>query len=244
MSFLLDGILILICIIVLYSSVKRGFVHTILSVVAAVAAILVSIVFTPIVSEFLYENFILSSITAGILGTIGSLAGSGDSAGIVKMLEDMPEALSNIFTRYNVSDSTASSMLEGAKNGTETVDSISETIASPIASTISNVIAFAACFIVSIIVLKILICIIDNFFKLPVLKSANKAAGVLLGVALVIVVIFVYSESASRLVIALGAVSPDLFGKQAIDGTLIVKFFSEHNIFFMIEDVLEKNINF
>ncbi|MBE6707849.1 MAG: CvpA family protein [Ruminococcaceae bacterium] len=240
-SFILDGILIAICAFVLFFSVKRGFVRTILSIVSSVAAILISVVFTPTVSEFIYNKFLLNSITSGISGTVSSLAGSDDGSGVIKLFEDMPEAFDNILTRYNVSNSSAASMLEGAKNGTENVSSISEKIASPVASTISNALAFIICFVVAMIILKIIIAVIDNFFKLPLLNSANKTAGVILGVVLVFVVLSVYSSVAVQLVDALGSVSPELFGKNAIDGTIIVKFFSEHNIFGIIKDAISKN---
>ena len=241
-SFILDGVLIAICAFVLFFSVKRGFVRTILSIVSSVAAILLSVVFTPTVSEFLYNKFLLNSITSGISGTVASLAGTDDGHGVVKLFEEMPDAFENILTRYNVSEATAASMLEGAKNGTENAASISEKIAAPVASTISNALGFIICFVAAMIVLKIIIAVVDNFFRLPILNSANKAAGIILGVVLVFVILSVYSSVAVQLVDALGSVSPDLFGKNAIDGTIIVKFFSEHNVFGMVKDVISKNI--
>ncbi len=241
-SFVIDAILIIICIVVITLSFKRGFVKTVLSLVSSIAAVLISVVFTPTVSRMLYDKFMLSAITKGIRSTVNSLSSSDTSEAIAEMLETMPEALSDMLERYKIDAKTVEGLLESAKAGDASVQSISESIASPIASTISNVVAFAGCFIVALIILKILILIIDTVFKLPILNSVNKGAGLLLGAAIAVVIIFVYSESAVQLVNALGAVSPEIFGEKVISDTIIVKFFSEHNIFIMIRDVIERGV--
>lgn len=242
-SFILDAFLIIICFFVIAVSIKRGFVKTILSLLSSIAAILLSIVFTPTVAGFIYDKFMLRSLTSGIMSTIKSLAGTGSSESLAEMLETMPEALSDIITRYNVSDATVSSLIESAVNGNADARSVSEAIASPIASSISTVIGFVFCFVVSLVVLKIVIAIVDGIFKFPVLNSVNKLAGVLLGIALAVVIIFVYTEAAVHLITSLGAVSPELFGEKVIDDTVIVKFFSEHNIFGIINSVIQKGIH-
>ena len=242
-SFILDAILIIICIAVIATSIKRGFVRTILSIISSVASILLAVVFTPTVSNFFYDKFMLSAITSGISDTVRSLAGNGNSEGITQMFDTMPEALSDILSRYNVSDKTVSDMAESAQNGLIDIDTVCETIASPIATTISNVLAFVICFIVALIVLKIVIAIVDTVFKLPILNSVNKGAGLILGLALAVVIIFVYSEAAVHLVNSLGALSPDIFGEKVIEDTVIVKFFSYNNIFGLIENVIQGNIS-
>lgn len=241
-SFILDAVLIVICLLLVAVSVKRGFVRTILSLVSSVAAVLLSVVFTPGVASFIYDKFMLSSITNGIYDTVKSLAGSEGAEGVLGLFENKPQALTELLDRYNVSDETVSGIIGSAEGGQIDIRGACEQIASPIASTISNVIAFVICFIVALIVLKIAIAIIDGIFKFPILNTVNKAAGLLLGFALAVVVIFIYSEAASHLVTSLGAVSPDLFGENVIDDTVIVKFFSEHNIFGLIGNVIEKGL--
>lgn len=240
-SLLIDGILICICILIIFTSVRRGFVKTILSLAASVASVLLAAVLTPPVSGFFYDKFILASIKSGISDTVLSLSNLGTPEGIAKMLEDIPEPLKVIFTRYNVSDTTLAQMQESANSGTATVDSICEAIASPIAVTISNVIAFVLCFIVILVVLKLVISVVDNFFRLPVLKSANKGAGLVLGIVLAFIAVFVYSEITVQLFDALGSLSPTMFGDNAIEGTIIVKFCSEHSIAGIVGDILEKS---
>lgn len=243
MSFVLDGVLIAICIAVVVRSVRRGFVKTILSIAASIAAVLLAVVFTPNLSGFFYDKFVLSGISSGIAGTIASLAGNGDAAGIADMFSKMPDALSGILRQYNVSEETVSAMLKSAEEGTGTVQSVADTIAAPIASAISSALAFIAIFIVALIVLKIVIVIIDAIFKFPVLNTVNKVGGLALGIVLAVVVIFIYSAVAANLVGALGSVSPKLFGADVINGTIIVKFFSENNIFGIISDTVNRVIS-
>lgn len=238
-SFVLDALLIIICVVTVFVSVKRGFVKTVLSLLSSVAAIFISVAFTPMVSSFIYDKFMLSAITNGIYDTVKSLAGNGTSEGISNMFETMPEALANLLERYNVGEDAINSMTDSAISGSADIQSICETIASPIATTISNALAFIACFIVAIIVLKILVSIIDAIFKLPVLNSINRTAGLILGLVLAVVVIFVYSVAVTYLVTSLGAISPEFFGEKVINDTVIIKFFSENNIFGLIENVIK-----
>jgi len=238
-SFILDAILIVICLSTVFISVKRGFVKTILSIVSAVAAIFLSVVFTPTVSTFIYDKFMLAAISNGISDTVKSLAGNGTSEGIAQMFESMPEALSKLMERYNVGEEALNGMIDSAAGGNADIQSICDTIASPIATTISNALAFIACFIVAVLVLKIIIAIIDLIFKLPILNSVNRTAGLILGLVLAVVIIFAYSEAAVHLVTAMGAISPEFFGEKVIEDTIIVKFFSEYNIFGLIEDVID-----
>ena len=223
-SFLIDAILVLICIGIATYCIKKGFVHSVLTVIAAIASILISIVVTPILSEILYENIVIESITSGIRDTINSLAGSGDSAGIIQMLETKPEVLTTIFERYNVTDTMIGEMLEVAYAGHADVESISRAIASPVASTISNVIAYAICYIASSVILRIVILAIDGIFTFPVLSSANKFGGFILGILAAVIIAFVYSILIVRLVNSLGSLTPEWFGPDKIDGTVLVKF--------------------
>lgn len=242
MSFVLDAILIAICIAIIVTSVKRGFAKTVLSAVSLIAAVLLAVVFTPTLSALLYDGFILKSITDGILGTVGSLAGTGDSAGVLNMLETMPEVLTDIFTRYNVSDETVSAMTESAKGGEATVESICETIASPVAAMLSNVLAFVICFVAAVLVLKIAVAIINAVFKLPLLKTVNRAAGLVLGILLAAIAAYVYTSVAVELMDGLGALSPKMFGDDVISGTIIIKFISENNTLGLISNTLRNGL--
>lgn len=238
-SFVLDALLIVICIIVITVSHRQGFVRTILSLCSSVAAVFISSAFTPTVSSLIYDKFMLSAISKGVADSVKSLVPSGTSEGISELFATMPEALKDLLTRYNVSEESLNEMVSSAANGSIDVQSMSEAIASPVATTISNVLAFILCFIAALIVLKIAIAIIDLIFKLPVLKTLNKFAGILLGIVLAAVIVFVYSEAAVHLVTSLGAVAPDVFGENVINDTIIVKTFSEYNIFGIISDVLK-----
>lgn len=240
MSFVLDGVLIAICIAIILGSVKRGFVKTILSVAASIAAVLLSVVFTPRLADFFLDKFVLAGISDSIAGTISSIAGAGDSAGIADMFLKMPDALAGILKQYNVSEESLSAMLKSAESGNVTVGGIADTIAYPIASAISSALAFVVLFVVSLIVLNIVIAVIGAVFKFPVLNTVNKLGGLVLGLVLSAVVIFVYSAVAASLVGALGSVSPKLFGADVINGTVIVKFFSENNIFGIITDAITR----
>jgi len=238
MSFVIDGLLIIICLIVFATSVKRGFVKTILSIVSTVAAALMAVAFTPSLSSFLYEKFMLNRVVAGIENTVASYAGSGTAEEIANMFRNMSDSFGELLARYGITEEAVADMTEKAISGNSTVQSIAESIASPVANTFAAIIAFILIFAVAKILLGIVVFVVDKVSKLPVLNAVNKLAGFILGLVLVCVTIFIYSAVADSFITSLGSISPKLFGADVVDNTIIVKFFSEHNIFGIIKDIL------
>ncbi|MPN47667.1 hypothetical protein SDC9_195271 [bioreactor metagenome] len=71
------------------------------------------------------------------------------------------------------------------KQGTEkAADALVSYIAEPIIKGLVSVVSFAIIFFVSLLLLRLLVLLLDNVFRLPVLKQANQVLGVALGVFL------------------------------------------------------------
>ena len=93
-------------------------------------------------------------------------------------------------------------------------------------------------FIIAFVVLKVVTCVVDGAFKLPVLKTANTLLGFVFGLILAVLFIMIYSELCAALVSALGPISPKLFGQDVVDKTLLVKFFSEHSVLNLVNKLI------
>ncbi len=236
MNFIIDGILVVACVIIIVTSAKRGFVKTVLSLVSSIAAFLVAVTFSPALADMINAKFILPAISGNIEGTVSSLT-DGTSEGLAELFTKMPDTLREILTRYGLGDSAVSDIAASAASGESGIADVSGKIASPVATAISYAVAFLLLFVAAIIVLKLLVFIIDKIFKLPGLKTVNTLAGIVLGVIISVIFIFAYSFVAAKLTVALGSLSPNLFGQDTLDSTVIVKFFSEHNIVSVIESV-------
>lgn len=242
MSFALDAVLIIICILCVVVGTKRGFFKTLMSLISAALAAFAAYVFSPSLAAVIRDKFILDPITNGISKTVRSLVpqvdGSYDLSGLFK---DMPQTLGSIIERYHGDrtrlESIANSITDTSEKG---VDQLSRAIAEPIVNMISAVIAFALIFIAVFIILKIVTAIIDSVFKLPVLNGINTFLGFALSVVLAGFFVVIYTQLCVNLVVPLGSISPELFGQDVIDKTLIVKFFSEHSITDIVGELIKK----
>lgn len=241
MSFACDIILILIAGFTLYSGWAKGFIKSAMGLVKGIAAAVAAYAYTPLLSKFLYDNWILKPLTNGIFETLRSLAldTTTDLYNLDRLAVDLPQPLVSILERYNISIPDFSSGMAGLSGVTEDiVFDCAASIAEPTASLLSSALAFIVLFIGVFLVLSLVTALLDLIFRLPVLSSANKLFGLLFGAAEALLLVSVMSILLSALVSALGAVDPNLFGESVIEHTVICKFFAEHNPIKQIYDVL------
>ena len=236
MSFALDAFLIVICLFIIIVSTKRGFFKTLMSLGSKIVALICAFTFTPTLAAILKEKYFLEPIAGSIGSTVRSLAPvTNGQYDIAKLFGDMPKTLSTILERYNIDPNTVIKSAVGS-SGDEAISTVSHAIAEPIVNVISTAVAFLGIFFVVTIVLTLITFVIGLFFELPMLKQANSLGGLVLGVIISAVIVLVYCPLVSTLVTAMGSISPDLFGAQVIDRTLIVKFVSEHDMVGIIKD--------
>ena len=66
MAFIVDAIIIAIIAVVIVRSSKKGFVSSLVDAFAMIIATIVSYMFTPEVSQFIYDSFIKNSVSKGL----------------------------------------------------------------------------------------------------------------------------------------------------------------------------------
>ncbi|MGM9648094.1 MAG: CvpA family protein [Eubacteriales bacterium] len=98
------------------------------------------------------------------------------------------------------------------------------------ASVAASVISFFLLFLLFMVLVKVITYLIDRFFRLPVLKQANKLLGFALGLLIGLiyaqilsVFLFTFSEV---LVTSLGWLS-----KEAFEGSVVARWMFDHNLF-------------
>lgn len=240
MSFAIDIILIIICVLTVFLGTRRGFVKTLMSLLSVIVALICSYTFTPMFADFLSEKFFMAPVAGSIADTLRSLVPEVDGQyDLLGLLNDMPQTLASILERYNINPEELKASVESLTvGGDESVTALAGMIAEPIVEMISTVVAFITIFVVLTVVLGIITAIINSVFKLPVLRGANTLLGFLLGVVTALVILFVYSSLVSALVVSLGSISPEWFGSDVIEGTLVVKFFAELDFFSILNNLI------
>lgn len=245
MSIVLDIILVAIAAICIVSGVRRGFFKSVMSLVCGIAALLVSYAFSPSLSVYLNEKFILPALSDGIGQTIASIADAGlNSAGeavydLTKLSSS--EQFMSVVERYGADSDSVSDFIEQIGVGTRAaIDKMAEIVAKPISSTLSNITAFIIVFIAALIALRIIVWIAGLIFELPVLKGIDKLLGLVFGVVSALLFVWIFAMLADTVITALGSAFPSVFNTEVLENSYLVRFFSEHNVI----DAVNKALGF
>ncbi len=232
MSLAIDAIILFAAILIIWSGARRGFIRSVMSLVGTVAALFAAYAYTPVVSSYIKEKFLIDGITDDIEETLRSLAfdTNTDTYNLDRLAVDLPKPFTDILDRYGIEIDSFAEKLRGLTGcGENVVRDFSEDIAEPTSGIIASVLSFIVIFIGVLLVLSILTSLLDLIFKLPVLSSANTFLGFLLGSAEAVLFAFVLSLLLSVLVTALGSMDTNLFGKKAVDETIICNWLLSHN---------------
>ncbi len=230
MSLFLDILIIIVVIAAIYSGISRGFVKSVMGFVSLILAVIAAFVFTPKVAGIYEENFVGGWVDGIVETSLTDLVtAGGQRIEFSKILEDRPDALEAIASRFGIDlDEISSYYLEFQPEDDNTaIKSLSEHIASPTSKAVSEVLAAISVFFGALILLKLITFLLDLICRLPVLSTLNRFLGFLFGVASAAVGSLVIANLSVGLIKALNAVKPEIFNQSVIDGSVIVKFFYE-----------------
>ena len=234
MSLAIDAIILFAAIIIIWSGTCKGIIRSVMGLMTAVASVFVAYAYTPALASYLKNNFILGKISSGIYETMKSFAldpNAGEKTyNLDKLVNDMPDSLKSILERYNIDVNSFIDKIRGLTSCSEdTIQSIANDIADPTAQMIANTVSFIGLFVVAFIVISLLTIILDFIFKLPVLKTANMTLGFVFGVVEALVFVSILSYVLATLVTSLGSIEPTLFGRDAVDKTIVCKYLAENS---------------
>ncbi|MDD6094992.1 MAG: CvpA family protein [Clostridia bacterium] len=240
-GFVIDLIIVAVCLFVIFRSRKRGAVKTLMSLVSGIASLFVAYAFTPALSAFLKEKVFLEKLAESIMNTVASLAQSGVDAAQnaiydVSKLIDNPQFLS-VLDRYRADPGQTADMISGINDTSyAAVEKVSYAVAEPIAKVISDITAFALIFIVSLIVLKIVTMIVSAVFELPVLRTLDKTLGTVFGIVMAAFFVLVFAMIINNTADILTSAAPATFPKNFPQESLILRLLSKYNIIGIITE--------
>ena len=241
MNLAIDAIIIVAVLAILISAAKKGLIRSVMGLFRSVASLIAAYAFTPVVAEYIHENYLLGNITADINETLKgwALDTSTDLYNLDRLIETPNGEFEKVLDRYGVTFDTIAEKLRGLVGvGENEVRSVAEDIASPTSSVLASVISFILIFAAAFIALSLLTLLLDAIFKLPVLSGINKFLGVCFGIIEAVLIASVLAISLSVLVTSLGAISPDLFGEDVVERTVVCKYLTEHNLFTWLKTAL------
>lgn len=179
MSLILDLVIILIIALCVFIGIKRGAVKEIVSLIGIVVALILAITISKIGATFIYNRFVGEAIYNTVYKAVEDKVG----VDISTTIDALPEEIFQIGDAIGVdiSEKLESGLKEDTNLASSVAEIVSESIAKPLVITIIQLVLF----IILFVVFKVLICwlgkILNIVAKLPVLGSANKLVGGIVG---------------------------------------------------------------
>ena len=184
----------------------KGFIRILISFLSLIVTLVVVWFVTPYVSDFLKDHTPLHGTVkeniAEVVAQLGETdaehednegeSGSGGSASV-----ELPSIIQNMLAQIGQEPESADG--GGAQADTDLPEGssfleatgLNETIAAYLAGAIINLIAFVAVFLILTLVLRFTLFTFDFIANLPVLRGVNKTAGLVLGAAEGLLVIWI-----------------------------------------------------
>ena len=229
MNFIVDAIIIAIIAIVIVRSSKKGFVSSLVDTFAMIIATIVSYMFTPEVSQFVYDSFIKNSVSKGfekVLDDMNTNAAVADK--VDAMIASLPEGAVNLADRLgiiNLNAIGAGIHMPGVIDNNQLITTVLNDFAYNVMITITKVVVFFILFVLAALVLRMVSNFLENINKIPLIGKLNSTLGGVLGVAKALIIILVVCTVMYFIVSSSDNV--DLVG--AISDSKIYNFVTENN---------------
>ncbi|MCH5188984.1 MAG: CvpA family protein [Oscillospiraceae bacterium] len=186
MTLILDIILAGIFIVLVIAAAKKGFVLTVLEVVAIIAALFCASYISEPVSQTAYDTFLKENIVENIDSAISEKTGSAD-LGVVA-IDSIPEYVFDFaecagIDTDNVKANISNTISGAVKNG-KTADigkKVEENFVRPIAVPAIRIIVFFILFVILLVVFRLLAKAVSKVIRLPLVKNVDTVLGALLG---------------------------------------------------------------
>ncbi len=180
MSIILDAIIVLIILVFVFLSAKKGFVRTLIEVVGFIAAIAIALSVSTPIANFCYDTAVQPIVTKTVESTVNEGSSNVNEA-VDAVWNKLPAFLteSNFFS-LSKEGITSSINNETAADTTQLITSINS-IVKPAVSKLISVLISVILVVVLLFVVKILAKLVNKIFSFSLVGDINKTLGGLLG---------------------------------------------------------------
>jgi uncharacterized membrane protein required for colicin V production len=230
MSFLLDFVIIAIIGITVYFAAKNGFVKTTVSALSFVISIALTAAFATPLEQALLDAPFAETVQESVADMVrDSIL---DEEGLQKFVNGETEALDAVLSLAGVEKSDFIEWYNGANaDGSDVLTQAAEYIASPIVLLLAKLVAIIILFIGTQILLAIVAFFLNKLANLPILRTANKGLGVLLGCVLALFRIFMFCFVMNLLIDNAEFLNSDFLSGLDPQSTFLYKLFYGIDVF-------------
>jgi uncharacterized membrane protein required for colicin V production len=234
MSLILDLMVVVVFLIFIFSSYRKGLVRSIIELVGYLASFVVSYIFSTPLGNWIFTTFLQPIISGQIKADLAkNLAGNAtkqanaaiDTTGIANILNNIPNVFKNLFGSNNISTDnlqkiTGNAITSGSQSATNT---LLTTVIDPISRTISIGIAFLIIFALCMVAVRIIARMSGGISRIPVIGTANRLGGVVVGVVKSVIVVFIIATCIAILVPLLSLQNNHVITQANIDNSTLFK---------------------
>jgi len=185
MRFGLDIVFAALLILFAVSGWRKGFIRACADFLGAVLAMIGAAILSAPAAQWVYDTFFHTALTEKIAVTI---TGLGAADAVKAVFADFPEVIQRGLLAAGITEGSVMAQLQG--NTLDVAESITLAI-SPMLVDFIRVLAMLVLFVVLLVLIHALASLLNGLFELPVLKALNRMLGVVFGILLSVVVIWV-----------------------------------------------------
>ncbi len=194
MSIILDVILLTIFAAFVFTAAKKGFMLSLLELIAVIVALVLSYQFSPVVAQAAYDNIVEEKLIETVETQIDEkLNISSSTAQAEVVLESIPDFVESFASSVGIElDEVKAQITSETFSAENLATELVSKIAQPIVVAALTAICFLLLSVVLMFALKWVAQLLSKIFKLPLLGTVNKVLGGVLGACKgVMVIIFV-----------------------------------------------------
>lgn len=222
---LLDLIVVAIITVFIILTAVKGFVKSMISVICFVLAFYLSMAFSPLFAQGVYDGFIKKPMEDKIESTV-QIDKDNIEISVNDAWEKMPKYITSIADNFGVTkQSVSNTIIKNSLKDKETlVSNIVDDVARPVVVPILKTLFYIILFFILNTVLRLISRPIVRIFKLPIIGGLNRFLGGVLGFVKGLVAAALFCVCV-KLIINFTQNGFLIFTNQNIDNTIIFKYF-------------------
>lgn len=225
MGYVLDAVIIGVCLICVLVGVQRGFIRSAVHFLGSVIAACLASVLGGAAAHWLFDNFFRNAMVEKISSTLDSLGAGSATAAVEQILASLPDFLVRALEDAGVTASSVSGEIT-AQTGQAAV-MITNYLA-PVFISFLKVLAVIVLFFLFMIMVRFLASLVGKLLKLPILGTVDGLLGGIFGFLLALLSVWIVVAALTVFMPLLDASTEYQVG-EALNGSLIAGTFVDMN---------------
>ena len=188
MGYILDGIILLICLLCVLIGVKRGFIHSVVRFLGSIIAALLASALGGVLAQWLFDTMFRGAMVEKINSSLQTLGADNAAAAASQVLASLPDFLVRALEEAGVTLETVSHAINSQTSGAAgmVVDYLS-----PVFVNFLKVLAVIVLFFLFMTIVRLLAALVGDILRLPILKEVDGLLGGVFGFLLAKVSVWV-----------------------------------------------------